>query len=83
MDKVARPGSSALPVLSDTETELLRILSEDGPLTVGQLMSLTGYSREELGMAVGGLRAKGLVSQLNTLVESYCCRFPGLGMNQS
>jgi hypothetical protein len=56
MDKVASPGSSALPVLSDTETELLRSLSEDGPLTVGQLMSL---------------------------VESYRCRFPGLGMNQS
>lgn len=70
---------SVLPVLSDVEVEVLRVLTDQGRrLTLGQLVSCTDFSREELGMAIGGLRAKGLISSLNTVVESYSCRFPGV-----
>jgi hypothetical protein len=70
---------SVLPVLSESEADVLRVLSGQGRrMTVGQLETFTGYTREELGMALGGLRAKGLVTQLNTVVESFTCRFPGL-----
>ncbi len=77
------PPVSVLPVLSDAEVEVLRILTDQGTrLTLSQLVSCTDFSREEVGMAIGGLRAKGLISSLNTVVESYSCRYPGVRVDE-
>lgn len=46
--------------------------------TTAQLRSKSGLSEERLMQALDGLRAKGLVARLNTVIESYSCRFPGV-----
>ena len=70
-----------LTVLSPTEGLVLKALSERGRrLTVGQLAARTGCSRADVDAALSGLKAKGLIACLNTVVASYSCRFPGLDM---
>ena len=70
---------AGLPQLSSDESVVLEALSaEDQCLTMGSLRARTGISPADLRKAVEGLRAKGLVTRLNTVVESYASRFPGL-----
>jgi hypothetical protein len=40
-------------------------------LTVGQLKARTGFSVKELRCVIEGLRAKGILVRLNTVIESY------------
>lgn len=47
-------------------------------MSLGVLRSRTGMSTEELRSSIERLRALGLVTRLNTVVESYSSRFPGL-----
>lgn len=72
------PDRKALPSLSADESSVLRALSEVRHLSFGVLRSRTGASTEELRSTLERLRAKGLVTRLNTVVESYSSRFPGL-----
>ncbi len=71
-----RPAS--LPSLSAAESSVLNALSEVRQLSFGVLRSRTGMSTEELRTSVERLRALGLVTRLNTVLESYSSRFPGL-----
>lgn len=71
------PALSAAP-LSPVQQRVLTALSEDRQLSFSVLGSRAGASAEELRVALEGLRARGLVSRLNTVVESYAARFPGL-----
>ncbi|NLG67113.1 MAG: hypothetical protein GX536_05300 [Actinobacteria bacterium] len=69
----------ALPRLSSDETVVLDALS--GHLTgatLGWLRSRCGLPEERLQLCLAALRHKGLVVRLNTVVESYSCRFPGV-----
>ncbi len=75
-DLEVRPAS--LPALSTAESSVLNALSEVRQLSFGVLRSRTGMSTEELRGSVERLRALGLVTRLNTVVESYSSRFPGL-----
>ncbi len=52
-------------------------------LTLGQLRARTGLSADTLHMALDELRRDGLVVRLNTLLESYVCRFPGIRVDDS
>lgn len=72
-------GHPATSSLSAEEAHVLTALSDAGHcLTVGQLRARTGIVREELRPILEGLRDKGLAARLNTVVESYACRFPGV-----
>jgi hypothetical protein len=81
-DRRALESSSsgdARPVLSDDEDKVLSILVSFGnSKTTQQLAAGTGLPREQVATALDGLRAKGLVIRVNTLVESYAARFPGI-----
>jgi hypothetical protein len=65
--------------LTDREARVLSALSNAGHcLSLGQLRARTGILREDLKPILEDLRAKGLAARLNTVVESYACRFPGI-----
>lgn len=67
------------PSLTEQEATVLDALSSfrTGG-TPAQLRARCGLSIVDLGAALEGLRAKGLVTRLNTVVESYAARFPGV-----
>ena len=46
--------------------------------TVAQLCASSGLDRGQVAGTLESLRAKGLVTRFNTLVESYAARFPGI-----
>jgi hypothetical protein len=76
---VPTSGSDAPAVLSDEEKKVLDLLVSCGAArTPAQLAAGCGLEREQAAQALDGLRAKGLVTPLNTLVESYIARFPGI-----
>ena len=54
------------------------MLSKDHRLPLPVLRTRTGCTEAELREALDGLRDLGLVSRLNTVIESYSARFPGL-----
>jgi len=67
------------PLLSGQEALVLDALSSLGTGgTPAQLRARCDLSVADLAVALEGLRAKGLVTRLNTVVESYAARFPGL-----
>jgi DNA-binding MarR family transcriptional regulator len=68
------------PVLTADEQAVLDVLGHDSARTVAQLCAGCGLSRERVVPALDGLRAKGLVTRHNTLVESYAARFPGMAV---
>jgi hypothetical protein len=71
------PGTSE--ALSADEKSILQVLVSYGSArTVAQLCATSGMDRERVTPILDGLRAKGLVTRFNTLVESYGARFPGL-----
>ena len=71
-------GPSAL---SPTERRVLDALGEASAMTAGELRRRTGLTTAELGPALESLRAKGVVARLNTVVESYRARFPGVSLD--
>jgi predicted transcriptional regulator len=72
-------GSDTAAVLSDEERKLLDLLVSCGAArTPAQLSAGCGLEREQVAQALDSLRAKGLVTRLNTVVESYTARFPGV-----
>ena len=72
-------GYTSTSALSEKEALILSALSDAGHcLSLGQLRARTGILREDLKPILEGLRAKGLAARLNTVVESYACRFPGI-----
>jgi RIO-like serine/threonine protein kinase len=74
---------NGLPVVTDQEAAVLDLMSRSGHcLTFGTIRSRTGLDTEELRCALESLRTDGLVVRLNTVVESYACRFPGLDVDR-
>lgn len=72
-----------LPLLADHEAAVLDLMSRSCHcLTFGTIRSRTGLDTEELRCALESLRTDGLVVRLNTVVESYACRFPGLDVDR-
>ncbi len=76
-------GVNGLPVLADEEAAVFALMSRSGHcLTFGTLRSRTGLQTEELREALESLQANGLVVRLNTVVESYASRYPGLDVDR-
>ena len=71
-------ADEALTVTPEEKKVIDILLSSKTSRTVAQLVSRSGLSRDQVAIAVESLRTKGLVTQFNTLVESYAARFPGL-----
>ena len=66
-------------VLSADERAVLEVLVDCGTSrTEAQIAAVCGLPRENVAGSIETLRAKGLVSRFNTLVESYAARFPGV-----
>jgi DNA-binding IclR family transcriptional regulator len=69
---------------SEEARAVLDLLSTNSSgLTLGGLRARTGLSTDSLHAVLDGLRREGLVVRLNTLVESYVCRFPGIRMDDT
>jgi hypothetical protein len=65
--------------LSADERAVLEVLVDCGTSrTEAQIAAKCGLPRENVAGGLEALRAKGLVSRFNTLVESYAARFPGV-----
>lgn len=70
---------TALAALGEDELVVLNVLAAyPTGVTLGQLRSRSGLEETSLHSALDGLLAKGLVVRLNTVVESYRPRFPGV-----
>ena len=77
------PASSTdevtLGQLSEDEQVVLDIVAGcPTGATLGKLRVRCALPEERLIGCLDGLRRKGLVVRLNTVVESYSCRFPGV-----
>jgi hypothetical protein len=75
---IAIGGPSAF---SSIERLVLDTLGEAASMTTGQLRVQTGLTPAELASALDSLRTKGVVARLNTVVESYRSRFPGVSLD--
>ncbi len=71
-------STPSLPSLSVDESRVLSAMSEARHMSIGVLRARTGLGSEELHGILDALRSKGLATRLNTVVESYSSRFPGL-----
>jgi hypothetical protein len=75
---VSRAGLDSL-VLSPDERAVIEVLVDcRTSRTEAQIAAKCGLPRESVAGGLESLRAKGLVSRFNTLVESYAARFPGV-----
>jgi predicted transcriptional regulator len=74
----AEVSESALALSADEKMVLQALVSCGGARTIAQLCASCGMDREQVAPVVESLRAKGLVTRFNTLVESYGARFPGV-----
>jgi hypothetical protein len=75
----SRPAAERRPILTDEEKTVLDLLVTCRTArTVAQVCAGARVSREQATAALDSLRAKGLVTRFNTLVESYAARFPGV-----
>jgi hypothetical protein len=80
-ERAAAPSSvpESPLALAAEERAVLEILVTCGTArTMAQLCASAGLSRGQVASTVESLRAKGLVTRFNTLVESYAARFPGI-----
>jgi len=76
-------GVDGLPVLADEEAAVLALMSRsEHCLTFGTIRSRSGLATAELRVVLESLRAEGLIVRLNTVVESYASRFPGLDVDR-
>jgi hypothetical protein len=66
--------------LSEEQMRVLDCLqATDGALSLKQLQShLSCYSPDDLRSAVDGLVEGHLLCELNTVIPSYACRYPGI-----
>ena len=66
--------------LSEEQKRVLDCLQAvDGALTLKQLQShLSSCSPDDLRSAVDGLVERHLLCELNTVIPSYACRYPGI-----
>ncbi len=72
-------AAQSLSALTDQERLVLDVLvTSAAARTAAQLSAASGLSREQVAIALDSLRVQGLVTQFNTLIESYGARFPGL-----
>ena len=74
------PPVQGIPVLvahTEAEVSVLGAFGQDHRLTAHQLTSRTGLAGEELQVTLCELQAGGLIACLNTVIVSYCLRFPG------
>ncbi len=76
-----RAGSTAMPVLTRSEAAVLAVMSSGDRMGLSTLRARSGMSQVEVRSALDGLRAKGLIVRLHTIVESYALRFPGLDVD--
>jgi DNA-binding MarR family transcriptional regulator len=76
----AQPSAPEIPLaLTAEEKSLLETLVACGTArTVAQLCASSGLDRGQVIGMLKSLRAKGVVTRFNTLVESYAARFPGI-----
>lgn len=74
----AEGSAQSLPSLSADESRVLSAMSEARHISIGVLRARTDLGSEELREILDALRSKGLVTRLNTVVESYSSLFPGL-----
>jgi hypothetical protein len=77
----AAPGPVTLVELSEAQKLVLDCLERAGTgLTVKQLGSALSLSGTSLQGALDGLLERKLVVRLNTVIPSYGCRYPGVGV---
>ena len=75
----ASPAGLDPLVLSADERAVLEVLVGcETSRTEAQIAAKCGLPRENVAGGLETLRAKGLVSRFNTLIESYAARFPGV-----
>ena len=74
---------TVVPAVLATDEELVLqvLLSCEIGATAAQLTARSSLNIEQVTAAVQSLRAKGLVICLNTVVESYAARFPGISVS--
>jgi hypothetical protein len=78
---VPQQGAPDLSALTDQERAVLEILVASATArTAAQLSAASGLPREQVASALESLRVKGVVTLLNTVIESYGARFPGLDL---
>jgi FixJ family two-component response regulator len=68
-------AAQTLSALTDRERTLLEVLvTSSTARTVAQLSADSGLPRDQVMTTLANLRVKGLVTQFNTLIESYGAR---------
>ena len=67
---------------TDEELVLHALLACETGRTAWQLAAGSGLTREQVANVLQDLRAKGLVTRLNTVVASYAARFPGIRVSE-
>jgi len=73
------PAPEIPPALTIEEKSVLATLVAcKTSRTVAQLCTSCSLGRGQVTASLDSLRAKGLVTRFNTLVESYGARFPGM-----
>jgi hypothetical protein len=74
-------GRGTLVELSEDQKLVLDCLEKAGTgLTVKQLQSNVSFPAPALQSALDGLLERKLVVRLNTVIPSYGCRYPGVGV---
>ncbi len=71
------PGEGLDPVEASV---LESMMSSTSGFTIRQLQTFTHLPIDEIEEAVQRLNEKRLVARLNTLIPSYSCRYPGVGV---
>lgn len=75
-------AEQSLSALTDQERTVLDVLvTSAAARTAAQLSAASGLPREQVASALESLRVKGLVTQFNTVIESYGARVPGLELH--
>lgn len=72
------PGLESMVLSADERAVLEELMGCKTGRTVAQIAAGCALPRENVSCALDELRARGLVTRFNTLVESYAARFPGL-----
>ncbi len=71
--------SASLEALSEEQKQLLdRLQVNEAGMTFTELQSALRCPADELRSAIDDLLARQLISELNTIIPSYCPRFPGV-----
>jgi hypothetical protein len=79
------PGSAHVPDVGEgLSAEQKRVLdclqSAESSLTLQELQAAVSCPPEQLRSAIDDLVARDLVCELNTIIPSYLCRYPGISL---